>query len=183
MAGPTKPEKVSKLEAARRQLTTAITLWFHEGDTVSIYTLSHAAYEVIHNLTKPLGRPDLLFDSLIVREEYRKDFNETLRRPANFFKHAKRSGSEDPSIEFSPAASELFIFFSIHGLASVHIQPNREELTYSLWLHFHKPQWLSEQGREFLRSTISIEHINEIRRLPKREFFDAFMEVSRMRSN
>ena len=33
---------VTKLDAARRQLETAITLWFHDGDPVSIHTLAAA---------------------------------------------------------------------------------------------------------------------------------------------
>lgn len=44
---PLPPERITKLDAARRHLATAIMLWFTGGDTVSIYTLSHAAYEVI----------------------------------------------------------------------------------------------------------------------------------------
>ena len=86
--GKRRPEKATRMDAARRHLATAITLWFTGGDTVSTYTLSHAAYEVIHNLTRQRRGRDLLFDSLLIRDEYRKDFNTMLRDPANFFKHA-----------------------------------------------------------------------------------------------
>jgi hypothetical protein len=39
---------ISKFDAARRQLNTAITLWFADGDPVAIHTLAYAAYEIIH---------------------------------------------------------------------------------------------------------------------------------------
>jgi hypothetical protein len=37
---------VTKLDAARRQLRTAIHLWFNDGDPVSIHALAFAAYEL-----------------------------------------------------------------------------------------------------------------------------------------
>jgi len=43
---------ISKLDAARRQLATAITLWFEDRDPVSIHTLVFAAYEIIHAVSK-----------------------------------------------------------------------------------------------------------------------------------
>jgi hypothetical protein len=43
---------IGKLDAARRQLSTAITLWFGSDDPVSIHTLAHAAYEIIHTVSR-----------------------------------------------------------------------------------------------------------------------------------
>ena len=43
---------LSKLDAATRQLSTAIELWFDERDAVSVHTLAFAAYEIIHVLSK-----------------------------------------------------------------------------------------------------------------------------------
>jgi hypothetical protein len=39
--------KVSKLDAAKRQLETVIRLYFSNGDPVSIHTLTAAAYNVL----------------------------------------------------------------------------------------------------------------------------------------
>jgi hypothetical protein len=64
---------VSKLDAARRQLQTAIQLWFEERDPVAIHALAYAAYEIIHAISKRRNpnRRDLLFDSDLVKDEYR----------------------------------------------------------------------------------------------------------------
>jgi hypothetical protein len=43
---------VNKLEAARRQLETAITLYFAEDDEVSIATLAGAAYGLIRDINE-----------------------------------------------------------------------------------------------------------------------------------
>ena len=55
---------VTKLNAAERQLETAILLYFSDKDPVSIHTLCCAAYEVVHALNKrqnsPIGPNDLM---------------------------------------------------------------------------------------------------------------------------
>src|SRR3954447_21828987 len=98
---PTGKLKLTKVEAARRQLRTAIELWFAEGDPVSIHTLAFAAYEIFHFISKKRNpsRRDLVFDSRIVKDKYRKQWNDIIKREANFFKHADRDA--DGTIDFA----------------------------------------------------------------------------------
>jgi hypothetical protein len=50
--------RLGKLEAARRQLETAIKLYFADGDEVSIHTLTGAAYPLIRDINEHrLGEP------------------------------------------------------------------------------------------------------------------------------
>ena len=42
---------LSKLDVARRQLETAIRLYFYDGDFVSTHTLAAAACKVLNDLT------------------------------------------------------------------------------------------------------------------------------------
>ena len=39
--------RISKIEAARRQLDSAIELWFLDKDEVSVHTLAAAAYQLV----------------------------------------------------------------------------------------------------------------------------------------
>ena len=176
---PAPPERVTKIDAARRQLATAIMLWFTGGDSVSIYTLSHAAYEVIHNITKEFRTHDLLFDSLMVRDEFRPQVNTMLREPANFFKHAKRGKAENPVLEFHPEISELFIFFAVCGLRYASISLADEERAFSIWLTIQRPNFVTEKGREFLENKLPVESINQIRRMSPGDYFHGFMEARR----
>jgi hypothetical protein len=41
---------ISKFDAAKRQLETAIRLWFHSGDPVSVHTLAAASHQLLHDL-------------------------------------------------------------------------------------------------------------------------------------
>src|SRR5579872_5321845 len=106
---------VTKIDAAQRQLITAITLWFNSGDEVSVHALAFAAYEVMHVLSKRRDkyRRDLLFDSVLIKDEYRSEFNKGLKKVASFFKHANHE--DETEIEFDPELSEMFIMYAIAG--------------------------------------------------------------------
>ena len=169
------PETVTKLDAARRQLATAIELWFNERDTVSVYTLSHAAYEVIHDLGRKTRGRDLLFDSIIIKDEYRNEFVKHLKKPANFFKHGQRGPSK---IEFYPLTSEMFILFSILGLELAKVAPkNDHESVFLHWLFFNRPNILTEKGRKEFADDVPVDILDQLRRLSKREFFEIFMNA------
>ena len=47
---------LTKIEAARRQLITSIRLLFEDADSVSVYTLAHASWEVLDALCKHEGK-------------------------------------------------------------------------------------------------------------------------------
>jgi hypothetical protein len=63
--------KIGKLDAARRQLKTAIALWFTGGDPVAVHALAFAAYEIIHTISKKRDpkRGELLFDATLIKRE------------------------------------------------------------------------------------------------------------------
>lgn len=101
---------VSKLDAAKRQLETGISLYFHNADPVSIHTLVAASYNLLRDLNKnnggkPLFAKELVFD--YIKEGYQKEFRTKINAPENFFKHADRDFSE--SLEFNPKLSETFV--------------------------------------------------------------------------
>jgi len=161
---------VSKLEAARRQLATAIELWFHDRDPVSIHTLAFAAYEIIHVVSKKRNRTkDLLFDSAVIKDEYRAEWNKIIKRPANFFKHAK-DDAED-SLEYSPKSALLFLLFSIAGLRSCGESLTPVEATFLLWVLVNRPKWVTGNGQQVLTDRVPVENIETMRGLSKAEFF------------
>jgi len=99
---------VTKIDAARRQLRAAIILWFDEGDPVATHTILAAAHEILHRIYRNRGFSDLIFDSLIVKDEYRSEWNKLLKSHANFFKHSAHD--MDGTIEAPPVASGQSIY-------------------------------------------------------------------------
>lgn len=174
---------IGKLDAARRQLATAITLWFGSGDPVSIHTLAYAAYEIIHAISKRRNpsRCGLLFDSAIVKDEYRKEWGLFIKGHANFFKHADKDG--DAVIEFRPIFSEMFILFSIAGIKLCGERQSDEESAFMFWFSFHKPHLLTDEGGKMFVHSIPIEKLNQIRSVPKKEFLQAFLLIKNFRQD
>src|SRR5258708_319157 len=173
--------RLDKLDAACRQLRTAITLWFNDGDPVSVHTLAFAAYEIIHVVSKKRNphRRDLLFDTLVIKDDYRRDWNDSIKRHANFFKHADRD--PDKVIEFNPIISEMFILFSILGRELCGEPMSDEESTFRWRFQIHKPEFLTDNGKKLVADTLPVENIEYLRTVEKREFFQAFMKLRRDR--
>lgn len=168
---------VGKMDAARRQLKTAIRLWFRDADPVSIHTLAYAAYEIIHTVSKKRNpaRDPLIFDSDLVKEEYRSRVNIRLKEHANFFKHGDRDG--EAVIQFNPSLSQWFMFFCLLGLEFCGESLNDEEAAFRWWTAFHMPDILTEQGRDAMSKQFTPDGIAELRSLSKNEFFEAYLQA------
>lgn len=166
---------VTKLDAALRQLRVAIRLWFADDDPVAIHALAFAAHEIIHRLFKLKGLSGLMFDSHRVKNEYRGEFARTLKADAGFFKHA----DTDPDGErgFNPLANDLFIVASLVGLDRMDVDYGEFGHAFMWWLHFHEPQWFTE---DLLKDRISPEMADQIRRLNRGHFLEYFLEQRRI---
>ena len=102
--------QISKLDASRRQLETAIRIYFGNGDPVSIHTLASASYNVIRDVNqKRGGDPMLAKEKLLeyVKPEFQQMFREKMSAAENFFKHADRD--HHATLTFNPRQSELLI--------------------------------------------------------------------------
>ncbi len=77
-------EKITKLEAAQRQLRTACRLFFTTEDSVSVHTLAWASHEILDH--HPQSAKSLLIDIANQSPESAKAHAE-LTEARNFFKH------------------------------------------------------------------------------------------------
>ncbi len=107
--------QIDKLSAARRQLQTAIYLFYHEKDIIAIHTLAAAAYEILEDIAKQQGILGSSFqrfiESLNSNSELRKEFIIAWRKPQNFFKHADKDSEE--IIKLNPKQAQLIIYDSL----------------------------------------------------------------------
>ena len=106
---------VSKIAAAKSQLLEAINLFFEERDPISIHTLTCAALQILHDHFDDVGQVwdhNLIFhyDSIYIKDEYRKDYAEHVHKVRNFFKHADRDlKAGKTSIEFNTEENAFYI--------------------------------------------------------------------------
>lgn len=102
----------TKLDAALRQLETAIILWFNEADALSIHTLVSAAYQLLYDLNKHYNGPPMVPDSELIKPERRKEVRAALKKWANFLKHADNDPSE--TIFFNPDSNKFLLLEAAH---------------------------------------------------------------------
>ena len=95
---------INKIEAACRQLESAITMFFHEWDVISQHTLISAAHGILQDLATRRGIQGGVKDSPLIRPEKRQEFLQAINLPQNFFKHADRDGDTKLriSIQYQP---------------------------------------------------------------------------------
>ena len=82
----------TKVGAAQTQLETAIWLWFHYKDPMSIHTLAVAANEVYEGIGRHHGLP-IIYEAWVA--SFEKDDRNLMDKSQNFERQAKR-GDADP---------------------------------------------------------------------------------------
>lgn len=161
------PLHVSKLDAARRQLETAITLFFHFGDPISIHALAAAACEVLGDLADSYQiKYELTFETAIktyVKPEHHARLIEKHRAPKNFFKHADR----DPGamLKFNPTITEFFLFEAVDLYHLIANEWPPLFLTYRAWWVLQNQDGLLEWPPEAKEALQQIEYGPEQREL------------------
>ena len=165
--------EVSKLDAVRRQLDTAIGLYFDERDPVSIHTLAAAAYDVLRGVnSKRGGSPMALKERMLnyVRKEHIPKVRRALNEAQNFFKHADRD--HDQLLSFNPGLSEVMLWdccMKYHELSGEHTSYTEAFFAYFTLKHpdvYTLPEFM--QG--LLSGAWEL-----MKHLSKRDFIQSFM--------
>lgn len=133
---------VTKLEAARLQLHTALDLYFNDGDDISIHTLVGASHEVLRNICESRGLSSIkgAFVESQPKED-RKDLINKLNAPRSFLKHA--NNDPDGEIEFNPEINDIWLMdaCSMYTKLTGVVDDRRIQL-FSVWFGRLHPQSL-----------------------------------------
>lgn len=143
-------QKIKKLDAASRQLTTAIRLFFERRDAVSIHTLAAASFEVYRDICKKKGlRKSLFVDSDKIRPDKIKEWLKIVRKPANFFKHADEDPDPDGTVEYSEMLTEILLLDSVFFHKALTGNMNVAMNVFYAWFLVKYPQFFLDE--EFKR--------------------------------
>lgn len=158
MSVPAWPEiQSTKLDAARRQLETAISLLFSEGDAISIHTLAYAAFGILKDVATHRGVTKVLATAAVLAEAGKKGkFWKGFNRAGNFFKHADRDPvdvlSGVPEDENEALISiALSIYDGLGCIRSIELQ------AFSLWWSSINFQGIEDVEEPFI-SWLSTNH-------------------------
>ncbi|MDO8734758.1 MAG: hypothetical protein Q7K21_06335 [Elusimicrobiota bacterium] len=133
--------KVGKLESAKRQLETAIILYFNDKDPISIHTLVCAAHEVIADITKKAGGNSLILEGNMIKQEYKNDFRKMVRKAKNFFKHGDNDSND--TIVFNPDMNDTYLIDTCEGYQLLTGEINPYFVIYRAWFHYKYPNVLN----------------------------------------
>lgn len=138
----------TKVDAARRQLETAILLYFNDRDTLSIHTLAAAAQGILHVLLKRTGKTSPMQESLLTSlpDELSAKVQKALRGPQNFLKHADRD--PDGRLEFSPELTEAILYDAV--AAYVRLTGEKSPILQAFILSYavNHPEFFTDAGPE-----------------------------------
>jgi len=159
--------KITKLDAARRQLKTAVRLYFNDEDAVSIHTLACASHEILATLkSKKCDYPMIMSDHLI-NEPYKKEFRQIISAPKNFFKHADKDANA--TMDFNPKINEYFL---LDACEAYELLTGEKEPYFTIFR-----AWFVSQHPEIM----NLPHHCEVRRRfgdNKLQFFKSMLEAS-----
>lgn len=124
--------KLTKIDVVRRQLETAVMLYFNDGDPVSIHTLVAACNEMLSALNKRKG-PELLalHEGLTDKPELKKKIREALLGAKNFFKHADRD--TDEIFDFNPSQNEFWLIDCCEKFLALMGEENPHFIAFRGW--------------------------------------------------
>lgn len=164
---------IRKLDAARRQLETAITLWFEDGDSVAIHTLTAAGHQVCHGLIKAVGgKSPFLFDMDRIRPEYHSLYKKLMLKAENFFKHANTDPYPDAAIEFIPEVTEVYLLDAVELFLNLNGTCTPLMMAFRFWFIVSHPELVASEALPELDEAVAI----EFRSIPKKMFLDVFLQ-------
>src|SRR5881394_2868805 len=81
--------RLRKIDAAKRQIESAIWLWFVDADIVSVHTLTLAAHRILLQLSKTWGVNPLPLTTRCFPRRHDSITRSVIEQPDAFFKQAK----------------------------------------------------------------------------------------------
>jgi hypothetical protein len=156
---------VSKADAARRQLISAIRLYFDGGDEVAIHTLAAAARNVLIDLCEHKGvRHPLLLEQMLkdlVKEEHHKEVLTKFREAENFFKHADRDPAAE--MEFNSDRTDYILLEAVEAYTALTGERVPELHAYRGWYVMHHQDCLAQASEEFLKKLNGVKYAEDQR--------------------
>lgn len=163
-------ETISKTDAARRQLDTAITLWFQESDPIPTYTLACASHQIICDIIRHRRGHDPLFDNPYIKSGFKKVAKDHFHKHYNFFKHATRDPNK--SIVFFESSPQTFILYSILGLEQLSITKTPLQSAFMIFFTLNNPSLLTDAGLKLFFKEIPADELTKFRKLTRKQIFE-----------
>ena len=126
-------DKLTKIDAARSQLATAINLFFDDVDPISVHSLACASAEILETICRKNGKQTFFAHMRESNPKFTsKKIRETLNKCKNWFKHADKDHG-DVLTDFSDVLNDYAIFMASHDYGSIENWKPIEIQVFQLW--------------------------------------------------
>lgn len=130
--------KVTKRDAASRQLDAGIRLFFEGGDMLAVHTLAGAAFQLLADLGRISGVVSRLRSEEFLNAERIPELIRALNRTQNFLKHADQD--PDTALEYVQESTIFLLFEAVELAGRVVASDSRERLGFRTWFVFSYPE-------------------------------------------
>jgi hypothetical protein len=179
---------ITKIEAAERQLDTAIKLFFENVDHLSCYTLVAVSREITDDLCEKqkselyraelerLGDPQRVRLSfrdemeILIKPEHRKEAMRLLKKAQNFLKHADRDHDKELE-DISAEEVSLLIFSAIRNFALLVKRTSPAMGIFLSWFTAAHPNLINTQSVDY-------QSLLELAAKMKKAFSNVYSELS-----
>ena len=166
--------KLSKIDAAKRQLESAIWLWFVDADIVSVHTLAAAAHRLLLDLAERRGVASLLLATEYFTKQREKEPKRRLQEAEEFFTGAKSA----ETYAFDEVLVELRLFDAVMAYASLFDRDSRSALMSTFVVRFgvQRPDLFAPNIFPLLEKNVDNSfNIERLQKLSKLEFLQEFL--------
>jgi len=134
--------KLSKIEVVKRQLETAVKLYFQDEDIVAIHTIIGACRTILKDILPKMKGIKSEFEDTLSKlpKEFQKLVRDSYNIPQNFLKHADKDFDE--TIEFNPLITEMFIYVAINDIQKLVAEITPHQLMFRLWYYVQNSEKL-----------------------------------------
>ncbi len=172
-------KNITRFEAIRDQINSAVRMFFLWDDLVSAVTLAGAAERVLSDLQPQDGIFGVDAHSirskvnLYIKGEHHKDAAKLFRKDYDFFRHADRNATQ--SYELKESSVAWLIFISLCSFEFLGQKKTIEMRAFAWWFMATNPHWLKADAPDLALIMKLKEQISE---RSKREYFLAFIVAS-----
>lgn len=133
----------NKLDVVMHLTNQAIKMFFHREDRIGIHLLASASNEILTTILKSKKIKSVLgCNSIMIKDEYRKEWIKGRKAAYNFFKHADRDIYK--SFSFDDRLNILLIVENINFLLLLKQKLTKEEKYFLSWMFISNHKYLTE---------------------------------------
>jgi hypothetical protein len=152
--------RINKLDAARRQIETAIELHFENRDQVSVHTLACAGGRIVRDMCEQKKTPMWTTFKQWVRPGKDGEYLALLNRAANFFKHADRD-PEEILDHVKEEFNDFTIFLAVLHYVDLGNAATKPMIAFLCWFNVMYPDLII--GGTPVKATLQKIHLSSVK--------------------